>query len=186
MSSRALLLGASTCLAVSACASTTDTSVQTSTTPARTPDIRQYVVSNDPAVIESARMANLLTTLNAMRAEQGLPTSPSADQVDEIATSVAALPLGTMANPVRAVGPTGQRAYLSRLRCTDGQRPDFHRLGSYGAGIYGRMIDGYEVTCPGSSDSSTTVFMDMYHPGYVETEPVSGFTIAPYEPARSK
>lgn len=124
-------------------------------------------------------MADMIETMNAFRSDQGAPAMPTADQVEAIAAAVASHPLGSQQNPVRSVGPTGQRAYLSRLRCADGRRPDFRRQGSFGAGVYGRIIDGYSVTCPGDEENSSLVFMDMYHPGHIENEPVPGFTITP-------
>lgn len=73
-------------------------------------------------------------------------------------------PLGSFENPVRAEGPVGQRAYLARLRCSSGEPPEFFRGGSYGAGPYGTILDGYRVTCTGAE--SVTVFMDLYHAGF--------------------
>ena len=42
-------------------------------------------------------------------------------------------PLGSRENPVRAQMPAGQRAYLQRLRCSDGRAPTFGRIGSRGS-----------------------------------------------------
>jgi hypothetical protein len=84
-------------------------------------------------------------------------------------------PLGAKTNPVRCENPRGERLYLSRLRCPDGNPPEFSRIGSYGAGPYGNIIDGYRVKCDGKDE--VTVFMDMYHKGYIEKEAVPGFTI---------
>ena len=83
--------------------------------------------------------------------------------------------LGTETNPVRCENPKGERQYLSRLRCPDGKPPGFSRIGSFGVGPYGNIIDGYRVTCAGGEEGR--VFMDMYHEGYVEKEAVPGFTI---------
>ena len=87
--------------------------------------------------------------------------------------------LGSKGNPVRCSGPPGERAYLNRLRCSDGKAPTFFRLGSYGKGPYGHILDGYKVECEGKDP--VTVFMDMYH-NHVEKEPVPGFTIVNDEP----
>jgi hypothetical protein len=87
--------------------------------------------------------------------------------------------LGSKENPVRCNLPRGERAYLSRLRCSDGKAPAYHRLGSYGPGPYGNIIDGYSVKC--EEKDPVTVFMDMYH-DHVEKEPVPGFTIVNDEP----
>jgi hypothetical protein len=83
--------------------------------------------------------------------------------------------LGTKTNPVRCEDPKGERQYLSRLRCSDGKCPEYSRIGSFGFGPYGNILDGYRVKCEGSEE--VTVFMDMYHKGHVEKEAVPGFTI---------
>lgn len=83
-------------------------------------------------------------------------------------------PLGSARNPVRADAPEGQRAYLARLRCADGSRPDFTRTGNLGPGVFDTIVDAYRVTCAGQAP--VEVVMDMYH-RHVETRPVPGFTI---------
>lgn len=98
---------------------------------------------------------------------------------NRVAARLASKPLGSADNPVRANMPEGQRAYLSRLRCADGRAPAFQRMGSYGAGPYGSIIDGYEVLCAGSSPARSEIFIDMYHATHVEAAPVPGFTIVP-------
>lgn len=95
-------------------------------------------------------------------------------QKDEFPQKVSGA-LGTKTNPVRCEDPKGERQYLSRLRCSDDSRPAFSRIGSFGVGPYGNIIDGYRVKCEKSDE--VTVFMDMYHEGYVEKEAVPGFTI---------
>lgn len=87
--------------------------------------------------------------------------------------------LGTQKNPVRAEMPLGERAYLARLRCGDGKAPVFERMGSFGSGPYGNILDGYTVTCGQATPGNQQVFMDMYHPGHVEDRAVAGFTIVP-------
>ena len=82
--------------------------------------------------------------------------------------------LGSKTNPVRCSGPYGEREYLNRLRCSDGKAPEYFRVGSFGKGPYGHILDGYSVKC--EEKDSVTVFMDMYHK-HVEKEPVPGFTI---------
>ncbi len=83
-------------------------------------------------------------------------------------------PLGSRENPVRCDMPDGEHSYLERLRCPDGSQPRFERIGSFGIGPHGNILDGYMVHC---GEDETTVFMDMYHPGYIENEPVEGFEI---------
>lgn len=84
-------------------------------------------------------------------------------------------PLGSDTNPVRCDFPKGERQYLNRLRCADGEPPTYSRIGSFGLGPYGNVLDGYKVKCEGRDD--VTIFMDMYHQKYVETEAVPSFTI---------
>jgi hypothetical protein len=84
-------------------------------------------------------------------------------------------PLGSKENPVRAQDPAGQRAYLKRLRCPSGKAPSFERAGDVGPGIYGSIVDRYQVEC--KDGLKAEVIIDMYHRGYVEKQPVPGFTI---------
>lgn len=90
-------------------------------------------------------------------------------------------PLGSPTNPVRANMPIGQRDYLMRLRCPEGDTPTFERSGSMGAGPYGGVIDLYKLTC--SSGRTTNVVVDMYH-RHREMEAIPGFTVLPEHPAR--
>lgn len=87
-------------------------------------------------------------------------------------------PLGSNENPVRAEMPQGQQAYLARLRCADGRAPQFRRVGNFGVGVYGNIIDGYDVTCADSEPAKTRVIIDMYHAGHIENMAVPGFTIS--------
>lgn len=86
-----------------------------------------------------------------------------------------AYPLGSKDNPVRVDGPLGERAYLGRLRCADGNAPDFDRDGSVGSGPYGYIMDLYSVRC--REAPVVSVYMDMYHSDAVESRPVPGFAI---------
>jgi len=104
---------------------------------------------------------------------------PGGEALEKLIEKAQAHPLGSKENPVRADMPGGQRAYLNRLRCADGKRPGFFRVGSFGAGPYERIIDGYEVTCKDSTPEKAMIFMDMYHPGHKEPAAVEGFTIKP-------
>ncbi len=83
--------------------------------------------------------------------------------------------LGSRERPVRTQGPQGQHDYLSRLVCDSGKTPKFERIGNSGKSPYGFWMDAYEVKCGWAAKS--TVHMDLYHPRYVEQEPVPGFTI---------
>lgn len=85
-------------------------------------------------------------------------------------------PLGSGKNPIRCEEPRGERAYLQRLRCQSGAAPTFSRRGRAGVGPYRTILDAYELRCPDSPDVST-VFMDMYHAGFIERRTVPGFSI---------
>ncbi len=102
--------------------------------------------------------------------------APHPDLNPEEAARVAKSPLGSAQNPIRAEGPSGQRAYLTRLRCPDGRPPAFERGGSAGLSPYGSMMDLYQVAC--DAPPTHSIYMDMYHPGYVESQAVAGFSIA--------
>jgi len=119
--------------------------------------------------------------------EPGDPDSPEFDPVARMqrfhpdweppavsAEEVAKHPLGSPENPVRSDGPTAQRDYLARLRCPDGKAPQHRRTGNVGYGIYGYHLDRYEVTCGGDT---SLVYMDLYHPGFIERAAVPGFEL---------
>ncbi|MCK6592912.1 MAG: hypothetical protein L6Q76_35610, partial [Polyangiaceae bacterium] len=132
------------------------------------------------------------------------PSAPEAPRPPPPAKDAAAPMLGrTKEEAINVCQPMGQRAYLSRLRCPDGQPPRFGRRGNVGARnerkgsvtdedlirqmdmsrILGpgeidyHVIDLYEVQC---SDTTHEIFMDMYHCADPKTnKPPSGFTLAP-------
>jgi hypothetical protein len=84
-------------------------------------------------------------------------------------------PLGSAENPVRAHMPVGERAYLDRLVCPNGERPKYERHGSVTQlSPYGTIMDVYGLTC---GTEKSTVYIDMYHPNHVETSAIPGFTI---------
>ena len=88
--------------------------------------------------------------------------------------------LGSRENPVRVSMPKGQHAYLRRLRCADNATPTFERIGSFGPGVFGSIIDGYRVLCAGGAEpGERTIYMDMYHPDHVETAAPPGFAFKP-------
>ena len=95
------------------------------------------------------------------------------------ATAAQAAELGSDAKPVLADMPPGQRAYLDRLRCADGNAPAYQRVGNIGPGPDGHIVDLYDVTCDGSEPARTGIHIDMYHRRHVEDEAVPGFTIVP-------
>ena len=133
------------------------------TTPDQTTASAAATAGSDAAYLENMLAGHSAMTGAALEAEL---------------RSAAAFPLGSRDNPVRATRAPGQRAYLTRLRCADGSSPSFSRSGSVGYSRYNNIMDVYEVLCADSKPAQTAVFMDMYHPGYVENDAVPGFTIA--------
>jgi hypothetical protein len=100
----------------------------------------------------------------------------SAKKSAAVQAKASAFPLGSEKNPVRANMPDGERAYLARLRCSDGNAPAFERGGSVGEGPYGKIMDVYRLKCLSGQPATASVYMDMYH-DHVENRPVPGFTI---------
>jgi len=88
-------------------------------------------------------------------------------------------PIGSEQNPVRAEMPQGQRAYLGRLRCANGQPPTYQRAGNVGPGVFGSIVDLYVTHCEGSTPAQAEIYMDMYFPGHVEQRTVPGFLLTP-------
>ena len=106
----------------------------------------------------------------------GMTGALTARQVGEIANRIKSSPLGSAANPVRASQPEGQRAYIARLRCGDGQAPAI--LGRYniGQGPYGSIVDVYGLDC--RADGRRDLALGMYH-DWIEDAPAAGFTSVP-------
>jgi len=88
---------------------------------------------------------------------------------------IASHPLGSSKNPVKVQGVEGEYVYLARLRCPENKPPAVERQGSAAEpSPYGSIMDVYETACDASK---VIIFVDMYHPGYVEQAAVPGFTI---------
>ncbi len=82
-------------------------------------------------------------------------------------------PLGARGNPVRVFLARGEADYLQKLSCGNGSRPtDIARIGGSGGSPFGGVLDVYSLTC---DTRKLTLYMDMYHPGYVEHRAASGF-----------
>jgi hypothetical protein len=64
-------------------------------------------------------------------------------------------------------GPQAERDYLDALRDDDGKPVRYNRIGSFGAGPDGHVIDGYNVET--STGKKLVIYIDMYHP---ENDPV--------------
>ena len=60
------------------------------------------------------------------------PIAPFCEPPFLTEAEIVANPLGSQHNPVRADGPLGQRRYIERLVCKDGEAPFYERLGAAG------------------------------------------------------
>lgn len=99
---------------------------------------------------------------------------------EEMARAIAAAdayPLGTVQNPIRVAGPNGARAYLARLRCTDGTAPKIGGETPGAIGAFGTLTTLFPVTC-GSGPGAPLAF-DFYQEEYRETRAAPGFSLAP-------
>lgn len=91
-------------------------------------------------------------------------------------------PLGSKENPIRVDGPAGEREYISRLICINGEPvSDSKRLGSAGVSPYGFTMDLYSIVCDSTDGAiDITIYMDMYHRDNEEKRAADGFsTIKP-------
>lgn len=77
---------------------------------------------------------------------------------------------------MRVCDPTGERAYLARLRCADGNVPRVGQRISTGMGPYRTILDLYPLDCGASAPGRVELIMDMYH-DEAETAAPPGFTI---------
>lgn len=107
---------------------------------------------------------------------QEAPLDPMAE-AEQIAAAAAAHPLGTVQNPVRVGGPEGARAYIARLRCADGSRPQIGPRSSGAVGAYGTLTERYPLDCGAAAPGRVALSFDFYHEEHVERRPAGGFRI---------
>ena len=107
---------------------------------------------------------------------QSTPLDPMAE-AEQIAAAASAHPLGTEKNPLRVGGPEGARAYIARLRCADGSRPQVGPRSSGGIGAYGTLTERFPLDCGGAAPGRVALAFDFYHEEHVETRPAPGFSI---------
>jgi hypothetical protein len=105
----------------------------------------------------------------------GASLVPDADE-DPMIAAAASFPLGSANNPVRVGGPSGEQAYLSRLRCSDGSAPRLGGRTDRGVGAFGTVVAAYRLTC---GAAAAELVMDMYHGEHVENRAPPGFSILP-------
>lgn len=120
-------------------------------------------------------------TVSAEQMLREMGMAPDAGEVDAAITAAAAFPLGSMENPVRVGGPEGERAYIARLRCSDGRAPQIGQRTNRGVGAFGTIVDAYPLDCGAAAPSQTTLILDMYHSEHKENAAPPGFTITPLQ-----
>ena len=98
------------------------------------------------------------------------------DELRALVAAADAHPLGTIENPIRVGGPDGERAYLARLRCSDGQAPQIGARSEAGVGAFGSIVGAFAVNC---GNARSRLVFDMYHEEHVETRAPTGFTLLP-------
>ena len=106
-----------------------------------------------------------------------LGLAPDPERLREAIAAAEAHPLGSRENPVRVGGPSGERAYIARLRCADGASPRVGQRGSAGVGVFGSIIDIYPLDCGSAAPGRVSLVMDMYHSNHREDRAPPGFTI---------
>ena len=103
--------------------------------------------------------------------------APDQDDLREALAAAEAHPLGTMRNPVRVGGPHGERAYIARLRCSDGSPPRVGQRANAGVGAFGTIVDVYPLDCGNAAPGRFELVMDMYHEEHREDRAPAGFTL---------
>lgn len=138
---------------------------------------RLFLAASAAALLASPAAAQRLGARTAAPEQMLGQSGAAADPLAEIEAQAAAAarhPFGTAQNPVRVGGPTGERAYLQRLRCADGTPPRIGARSDAGIGAYGSVVAAYALTCDGVL---TQVVMDMYHEEHRESRAPEGFTL---------
>ena len=94
--------------------------------------------------------------------------------------------LGSLENPIKCEGPSGERAYLARLLGPDNQFLTYKRIGSR-KGESKNMLDMYQIE---SLDGSfqQKLYFDMYWKGYEEKEapPLFSFIVEDKESSNNE
>jgi hypothetical protein len=127
-----------------------------------------------PAQAEK-KLSDLSTSAEDLLKDWGISDD---DGTEAAIAAAASKPLGTLANPVRAGGPEGERAYIARLRCADGSMPKVGPRSQGGVGAFGSTVDLYPLDCGAAEPGRFALLMDAYHEGHSEDRAPAGFAIA--------
>ena len=142
------------------------------------PDMRHLFPILAIALVASPASAQRLgertTSPEAMVAQmdRGSPE----EELRALVAAADAHPLGTVQNPIRVGGPDGERAYIARLRCSDGSAPRVGARSEAGVGAFGSIVGAVAVACGGSS---VRLVFDQYHEEHAESRAPAGFTLLP-------
>ena len=109
---------------------------------------------------------------------EGIGSGNSDAAIAQAIAAASAHPLGTLENPIRVGGPEGERAYLARLRCSDGRAPGVGARASAGVGAYGSLVDSYSLDCGAAAPGKVSLVLDKYHADHAEQGAPAGFQIA--------
>ena len=123
-----------------------------------------------PAVAQAA-------TPREMMVEMGM--APSDAEVARSVERAREHPLGSRQNPVRVSGVEGEHAYMRRLRCADGNAPRIGSRANIGVGVFGSIVDLWELDCGGAEPGRFSLALDMYHDNHDETQAPAGLTLVP-------
>lgn len=108
-----------------------------------------------------------------------LGVAPSLEEVARRVERASAQPLGSRQNPVRVSGAEGEHAYMRRLRCADGDPPRIGDRANIGVGVFGSIVDLWELDCGDAAPGRFSLALDMYHDNHDETQAPAGLTLVP-------
>lgn len=108
-----------------------------------------------------------------------LGAAPSDEELARAIEQARGHPLGSRQNPVRVSGVEGEHAYMHRLRCADGNAPRIGDRVNIGVGVFGSIVDLWQLDCRDAAPGSFSLALDMYHDDHDETQAPAGLTLEP-------
>lgn len=138
---------------------------------------RLFAIALILALPAAAQAAAQGATPRQMMVELGM--APSERQVARAVERARRHPLGTERNPVRVSGVEGEHAYMGRLRCADGNPPRIGERANIGVGVFGSIVDVWQLDCGDAAPGRFSLALDMYHDNHDETQAPAGFTLEP-------
>lgn len=129
------------------------------------------------ALLLAAPIAAAAATPREMMVELG--AAPSDEEVASAVARARDEPLGSRTNPVRVSGVEGEHAYMRRLRCSDGNPPRIGDRANIGVGVFGSIVDVWQLDCGDAAPGRFNLALDMYHDNHDETRAPAGFSLEP-------